>query len=505
MGQVWTFNGAPVTTAGALTSLVTLLEGTTFCICEPSGDVRPGAAQGLFVRDTRLISRFELSISGHVPQPLAPQSREPFACTFLSRMPPPAGFADSTLLVVRRRVLNDGMHEEITLRNMSTEPVPVSLRIGVAGDFADVFEVKEGRVHGDDPSVDGHTMAIDGDVIRLNRACGSHLRGASITGARHGDAELEVSASQLTWHAVVPAHGTWSTSLHVTPSLNGRDLIEFRSAQPHGNGDRPIGAEQRLADWRRLTPLVKASDDRLAAVFAASTEDLGSLRIFDPEHADRAVIAAGAPWFMTLFGRDSLLTSLDGAAARSVAGARHAADPGQPPGHQDRPADRGGARPDPARDAVRHAGLAVRWAAAASTTAAVDATPLFVMLLGELRRWGLAAPGGRRAAAARRPGARLDRSATATATGTGSSSTSGPPSRGLANQGWKDSFDGISFADRRDRRAADRAGRGAGLRLRAPTWPGPTSPAKPGRRRRGHWAEQAAGAQGRVQPRVLAA
>ncbi|HLY35683.1 MAG TPA: glycogen debranching N-terminal domain-containing protein, partial [Candidatus Limnocylindria bacterium] len=88
MGQAGTFDGAPATTMGAPSGLVTLLEGTTFCICETSGDLRPGGAQGLFVRDTRLVSRLELSINGHVPEALAPQSREPFACTFLSRMPP---------------------------------------------------------------------------------------------------------------------------------------------------------------------------------------------------------------------------------------------------------------------------------------------------------------------------------------------------------------------------------------------------------------------------------
>ena len=79
MGQVWTFEGAPATTMGAPSGLITLLDGTTFCICESSGDVRHGGAQGLFVRDTRLISRLELSINGHVPEPLAPQAREPFA------------------------------------------------------------------------------------------------------------------------------------------------------------------------------------------------------------------------------------------------------------------------------------------------------------------------------------------------------------------------------------------------------------------------------------------
>ncbi len=326
MGQVWTFDGAPATTIGAPGGLVTLLEGTTFCICETSGDVRPGGSQGLFVRDTRLISRLELSINGHIPESLPPQGRQPFACTFLSRMPPLPGLADSTMLVARRRAVSDGLSEEITLRNMSAEPLPASLRIGVCGDFADVFEVKEGRSRADATGAEGITVEADDDSIRLSRRTASALRGVRITGARQPDAELEVSASQLTWHAVVPAHGAWNTSLQIIPSLNGTDLIEFRAPYTHPDGERPpsagapgapgapgspgpSGPEQRLAEWRRQTPLVRASDPRLATVFAASTEDLGSLRIFDPEHADRPVIAAGAPWFMTIFGRDSLITS----------------------------------------------------------------------------------------------------------------------------------------------------------------------------------------------------
>src|SRR5579872_6580121 len=160
MGQGWTFEGAPATTMSQGSGLVTLLEGTTFCICEPSGDVRPGAAQGLFVRDTRMISRLELTINGHTPERLAAQGQEPFACTFVSRMPPLPGLADSTMLVIRRRELNDGMSEQITLRNMSTEPLPVSLRIGVGGDFADIFEVKEGRVGAGQDGANGLAVEV---------------------------------------------------------------------------------------------------------------------------------------------------------------------------------------------------------------------------------------------------------------------------------------------------------------------------------------------------------
>jgi glycogen debranching enzyme len=442
MGQVWTFDGAPTSTVGQFSGLITLLEGTTFCICETSGDIRPGSAQGLFVRDTRLISRLELSVNGHVPEPLAPQSREPFACTFLSRMPPSDGLADSTLLVTRRRVLNDGMDETITLRNMSSEPLPVSLRIGIQGDFADVFEVKEGRTR-DPGDLDGLTVDLEEDTIKLNREAGSHLRGASVTGTQSGESELEVSASNLTWHAVVPAHGSWGTTLHVTPSLDGRDLIEFRSAAARAAAE--AGPQQRLADWRTHSPLVKASDPRLAAVFAASTEDLGSLRIFDPEHADRAVIAAGAPWFMTIFGRDSLITSwmilpLDPSLAlgtlRTLASLQ---------GTKDDPSTE--EQPGKILHEMRFGMQASLWLGGSSVYyGSVDATPLFVMLLGELRRWGLE----RRVVDELLPHA--DRALDwivnyGDADGDGFIEYARSTDLGLANQGWKDSFDGITFAD----------------------------------------------------------
>ncbi len=447
MGQGWTFDGAPAATIGAPSGLITLLDGTTFCICEPSGDVRHGGAQGLFVRDTRLISRLELSINGHVPEPLAPQAREPFGCTFLSRMPPLPGLADSTMLVARRRVLNDGMSDEITLRNMSTEPLPVTLRIGIGGDFADVFEVKEGRVHADAAGGPGMTVAVADDSILLSREVGNSLRAVRITGERQPDAQLEVSASQLTWHAVVPAHGAWATKLQITPSLNGKDLIEYRAQASVGDDGTTAtdGPQERLADWRQQSPLVRASDPRLATVFAASTEDLGSLRIFDPEHADRMVIAAGAPWFMTIFGRDSLLTSwmvlpLDPSLAlgtmRTLASLQ---------GTKVTPATE--EEPGKILHEMRFGMQASLWLGGSSVYyGTVDATPLFVMLLGELRRWGLEReivdellPHADRA---------LDWIVNyGDRDGDGFIEYGRSTELGLANQGWKDSFDGITFAD----------------------------------------------------------
>ncbi len=330
---------------------------------------------------------------------------------------------------------------------MSTEPLAVTLRIGIGGDFADVFEVKEGRVHADAAGAPGMTVAVADDSILLSREVGNSLRGARITGERQPDAELEVSASQLTWHAVVPAHGAWATKLQITPSLNGKDLIEYR-AQASVGGDLATatdGPQERLADWRQQSPLVRASDPRLATVFAASTEDLGSLRIFDPEHADRMVIAAGAPWFMTIFGRDSLLTSwmvlpLDPSLAlgtmRTLASLQ---------GTKVTPATE--EEPGKILHEMRFGMQASLWLGGSSVYyGTVDATPLFVMLLGELRRWGLEReivdellPHADRA---------LDWIVNyGDRDGDGFVEYGRSTELGLANQGWKDSFDGITFAD----------------------------------------------------------
>ena len=100
------------------------------------------------------------------------------------------------------------------------------------------------------------------------------------------------------------------------------------------------------------------------------------------------------------------------------------------------------------------------------------------MLLGELRRWGLAAePVERLLPHADRALAWIDEYGDRD--GDGYVEYHRATDRGRVHQGWKGSPDAVRAADGRARPGADRPGRGAGLRLRRPTWPGPTSPARP--------------------------
>jgi glycogen debranching enzyme len=427
----WT-TGAAAQGLGAV-SPATLIEGSTFCISEPDGDILPGRPQGLFVRDTRVLSRWQLTVDGKEPQSLSVQHPEPYAAVFLGRMAPRAGKADSTLLVVRRRYVGDGMREDITIRNTAARTVRCSLELAADADFADLFEVK-GRAK---PKASAGVHAAGSTLVIT-----SGRKGRDQELIIDGDNEPSVADGVLSWRLTIPGHGERTVSIEAVPVYDG---VPMTLRYPRGKKLARAVPAKRLRKWRRRGPQVRTADPNLSAVLDRSIEDLGALRIFDPEHPRRPVVAAGAPWFMALFGRDSLLTSW----------MLLPWDPGLAAGTLQTLAAWQGAKEDPASEAepgrILHE---VRFGPASAVAlgggrayyGTADATPLFVMLLGELRRWG------NKEATVQALLPHADRALEwierfGDADGDGFVEYCRKTSHGLANQGWKDSWDGINFAD----------------------------------------------------------
>jgi len=434
MADPWTLTGdeTPAVSEG----LVTLVEGSGFCISGRDGDVAPGSAQGLFFRDTRFLSGMGLHINGARPEALAAERTSPFAATFVVRARPPAGRADSSLMALRHRHVGRGMREDLIVRNYGEEPAYCSLELRFSADFANLFAVKEGRAR-PEGRVELETTR-EGLHFRYRKGAGE--RGLRITSSMPAQFVSDLAA----WELVVPARGSWSTCLQFTAVIEGDDI------EPRYPCGQPVEAStphQRLDRWREAVPEVDTDDLYLHQAVTKGAEDLGSLRIFDPDHPDRAVLAAGAPWFMTLFGRDSLLTSwmaliVDPTLAQDVLQTL---------------ARFQGVDVDPRNDEepgrILHE---MRFGAAPSLSlgggsvyyGTADATPLFVMLLGELRRWGLAPevvdallPAADRALAWITDFGDRD--------GDGYVEYQRSSDKGLGNQGWKDSWDAIRFADGR--------------------------------------------------------
>ncbi|MCA1983794.1 amylo-alpha-1,6-glucosidase [Nocardioides nematodiphilus] len=417
---------------------VTLLEGTTFCISEQGGDIRASGAQGLFARDTRVLSRWTLTFNGDAPIVLDAQRTEPYRATYLSRIPAAAGQGDSTtMLVVRDRHVGDGMREQITLRNLTSTEASGVLRLGVDADFADLFEVKDGRT----PTASRIVRVVDDEGIGLSRTRGVHHPAVHI----RADGTPDLSPQALSWNLVVPSRGECTVVVHVAPVLDG---VRLTSSHDVGH---PLGCTKparRFHEWRHGIPELTSGDAGLSAVLARSVEDLGALRIFDDQHPDRAVVAAGAPWFMALFGRDSILTSwmllpLD--SSMTVGTLQTLAD------HQGTLTD-AVTEEQPGRilHEIRFGLTAVDLTLGGGRVyyGTADATSLFVMLLGELSRWGgdpaiigdLLPHADRALDWIENAGDR---------DGDGFVEYQCGTDHGLVNQGWKDSWDGISFADGR--------------------------------------------------------
>jgi glycogen debranching enzyme len=353
---------------------------------------------------------------------------------FAGRTTPRPGRADSTLVVLRHRYLGRGMREDVTVRNFGEEPAYCSLEVLFEADFADLFDVKEGR----GPSEGDRAAAVAGGAVVFSYRRGMSRRGTKLT---FSVAPTKLVESGAVFEVIVPARGQWTACVQVTPVIDGDEI------EPRYKCGEPVERatpNERLAKWRRNMPMVDTDNAGLRAVVARSAEDLGALRIFDPEFPERAVVAAGAPWFMTLFGRDSLLTSWFALLV----------DPDLALGVLQTLARFQGNDVDPRRDEepgrILHE---MRFGDAASLAlgggriyyGTADATPLFVMLLGELRRWGLASevvdsllPHAERAMSWIADFGDRD--------GDGYVEYQRGTDRGLVNQGWKDSWDGVRFA-----------------------------------------------------------
>jgi glycogen debranching enzyme len=157
-------------------------------------------------------------------------------------------------------------------------------------------------------------------------------------------------------------------------------------AFPIGTAASQAWPATRLDHWRRVAPTLVTDDARLSVAIGASIADLASLRIFDRHHAERVVVAAGAPWFMTLFGRDSLITSwmvlpfLPELAIGTIDTLAELQGTGVHPKTEEEPGRI-------LHELRRHGGDAA-FANRGRYFGTVDATPLFVMVVGEAARWG---------------------------------------------------------------------------------------------------------------------
>lgn len=435
----WTFEGS-IASLGAPGELVTLVEETTFCLCARNGDVVPGGPQGLVLLDTRFLSGLVVRVDGRRLEPLGVSITEPFDATFCTRVAPRDGEPDVPLVVLRSRQVGRGLVERIRVEHHGLEPVELEVTAELQADFADLFEVKEQRP----VRSRVHRVEAEGGRLHVVGEREGDERRTSVTTGPPAEIHLRSGVAVATWSLRLEPQGAALLDLEVCCGVDGSEVEpRFRCGLERAASE----PARRLGSWRAAAPRLDTDDERLAAAVARGVEDLGALHLVDPDHPEDRVVAAGAPWFMTLFGRDALLASY---MALIV-------DPGLALGVLRTLARLRGRAVDP--DTEEEPGRIIhelrfdrrpswRFADATRYYGSVDATPLFVLVLGELRRWGV-------------PRDELEGLLPAADDALAWISTHGDPNGdgyveyrpsatgGLVNQGWKDSWDAVRHRDGR--------------------------------------------------------
>ena len=425
--------------------LIKILDGSTFMVCDRIGnvDAAPDVPHGLFFKDTRFLSRWVLSMDDGRPLvTLSTDTFDYFSAQFF--LYPSTGTIHTrpTLSLMRKRSIGDGVHEDLILRNHAQEPAEVSFTIAADADFADLFEVKDalkkkGELY----------REVRNGVLVLGYRRDDFVRETHVSTDAGGNATVRDAGITVT--VTVPPKGHWQTCIDVIPHA-GKPA---RTTSGHDAfADSAQDKKRELDRWIDAAPQLETSWDKLGHVYWRSLVDLAALRFYPEILPDAALPAAGLPWFMALFGRDSLLTSyqalpfVPGLAATTlrVLAARQGTEvdafTDQEPGkilHELRFGELTHFGERPHRP---YYGTA-------------DATPLFLILLDEYERW----TGDTALVKELEPNARaaltwIDEHGDRDGDGYVEYHR-GNQETGLENQCWKDSWNSMLFADGRNSQA----------------------------------------------------
>lgn len=320
------------------------------------GFVNDGPQHGLFVYQTRLLSRYRYRINGRLPEPVALANVEQHNWLGYYIVPPPqesggaiggkllhamkklipggkseeqgAGGdpAQQTIELRLSRFVGDGLHEDVELTNFTQRSMTFALQLDVDADFADQKETASGKrqqkgerkIHWQEAG--GDAWQLNFDYLIENRfdhqgeTGTAHLHRGVIIRIEKPSSPPSYDGGTLSFPVELPPHGRWRTCVNIIPLIDGQKLQPLYGCRSFNAFGRTRFDERRQKFLDEATAVESPGSGTLSSVVVEAAEqakrDLAALRLYDLDHGEHAwIAAAGLPIYIGLFGRDTLFSA----------------------------------------------------------------------------------------------------------------------------------------------------------------------------------------------------
>ena len=274
-----------------------ILDGCTFMYSDGCGDVEAQEPEGLFYEDVRHLSRWLLRVDGEPLEPLTSRRVDYYSARIVGTREN----GDAPPISIRRdRFVTEGMHEDVVIQNLRAEPCSVHLEVSYDADFADVIEAQNGG----GANEGRHWVAVGKRSATLWEEREGYRRGTALTFSRKG----YVGKDRATFDVALGPRETWSLCIDVTLVVDGDRRPPMLRCDSFNEPAPKM--PMALDDWLEQSPEIVTDRRALERTYRQGLLDVAALRVRPDELAIKwAMPGGGLPWFMTIFGRDSLITA----------------------------------------------------------------------------------------------------------------------------------------------------------------------------------------------------
>jgi glycogen debranching enzyme len=285
--------------------------GMTVVVSDRTMQIREDTHQGIYFNDTRFISHYRYRFN-QKPLVLLTAGYVDYYSSLAHYTNPTLKITDGELpanqlrLRVARQIEQGRVLDDLRVTNYAMEPVLVGLVAEIKSDFADIFEVR--GLHAPFRGVVETVWDSEARVLTNTYRQGDFFAQMSYQIAV-ADSPPTYSNGELVFPVRLGPQESWRAAITMEFATGKPCQRRHRRPLPLRSGE--LESDRMRARWHEVTSDLRAGDPDVQRTIEAASEDLAAIRLYLPELPEDVWFpAAGVPWFLTIFGRDSEITAL---------------------------------------------------------------------------------------------------------------------------------------------------------------------------------------------------